>query len=92
MQRGALLTKMSSGCDYDSDNDTSCPNGGAGQRSIIAIEGFATTFEVLQSYNPTPNQFGFRVPYMPEGFQAADWFNTYRGNLRDLPALDLMHR
>ena len=40
---------MNSGCDYDSDNDTSCPNGNNGQASIIAIEGFPTIFDILQS-------------------------------------------
>ena len=48
-QRGALLIRMTSGCDYDNDNDTSCPNSDNGQASIIAIEGFPTIFEILQS-------------------------------------------
>jgi hypothetical protein len=47
----------------------------------VAIEGFATTFEVLQTYTPTVNEIGFRVPYMPEGFQYADYFDTYWGDL-----------
>lgn len=46
-----------------------------------AIEGFATTFEILQSYTPETLTIGFRVPYMPEGFQHADWFDTYYGDL-----------
>ncbi len=43
--------------------------------------GFPTTFEILQTYRPTANQISFRVPYMPEGFAAADWFDTYYGDL-----------
>jgi len=46
-----------------------------------AIEGFTTTFEILQSYEPSTNAWGFRVPYMPEGFPAADYFDTYHGDL-----------
>jgi hypothetical protein len=48
---------------------------------VASIEGFATTFEILQTYTPTADAFQFRVPYMPEGFQAADYFDTYAGNL-----------
>ena len=48
----------------------------------FAISGFATTFEILQTYQPTANEISFRVPYMPEGFQFADYFDTYYGNLR----------
>ena len=44
------------------------------------IRGFATTFEVLQTFTPEP-ALGFRVPYMPEGLPAADHFDTYWGNL-----------
>jgi len=80
-QRGALLIRMSASCDYDGDNDTSCPNGGNAEASIIAIEGFATTFEILQTYTPAANEISFRVPYMPEGFQFADFFDTYYGDL-----------
>jgi hypothetical protein len=50
-------------------------------RWIAAIEGFTTTFEILQTYTPTANEIGFRVPYMPEGFQYADYFDTYWGDL-----------
>ena len=51
------------------------------QRWIAAIEGFTTTFEILQTYTPTANEISFRVPYMPEGFQFADHFDTYWGDL-----------
>jgi hypothetical protein len=43
---------------------------------IAAIEGFETTFEVLQTFTPQAT-LGFRVPYMPQGFPAADHFDTY---------------
>jgi len=47
----------------------------------VAISGFATTFEILQTYTPTAGPLSFRVPYMPEGFQYADFFDTYYGDL-----------
>ena len=49
--------------------------------SVIAITGFATMFEVLQTFTPQPPSLGFRVPYMPEGMAGADHFDTYWGNL-----------
>jgi hypothetical protein len=48
---------------------------------IAAIQGFATTFEILQTYEPSTGEISFRVPYMPEGFEGADWFDTYWGDL-----------
>ncbi len=48
---------------------------------IGIINGFATTFDILQTFTPTVSQLGFRMPYMPEGFQEADWFDTYYGDL-----------
>jgi hypothetical protein len=47
---------------------------------MAAISGFATTFEVLQTYTPQAS-LGFRVPYMPEGMAGADHFDTYTGSL-----------
>ena len=44
---------------------------------VAAIEGFTTTFDILQTYEPTSGPIGFRVPYMLEGFPAADHFDTY---------------
>ena len=38
-------------------------------------------FEIMQTYEPAPNQIGFRVPYMPEGNQYVDFFDTYTGDL-----------
>jgi hypothetical protein len=49
--------------------------------TLFTIEGFTTTFEILQSYTPQPSALGFRVPYMPEGMAAADHFDTYWGPL-----------
>jgi hypothetical protein len=45
------------------------------------VTGFATMFEILQTYTPTAGPISFRVPYMPEGFQYADYFDTYYGDL-----------
>lgn len=50
-------------------------------REVIRVGGLPTLFEILQTYEPTANKISFRVPYMPEGFPAADWFNTYYGDL-----------
>ena len=47
----------------------------------LRIEGFTTLFEIFQSYDPAAAQFTFRVPALPEGFPAADWFDTYAGLL-----------
>ncbi len=47
----------------------------------MSIDGFTTIFEILQTYTPTANEIGFRVPYMPEGFQYADYFDTYWADL-----------
>jgi hypothetical protein len=49
--------------------------------SLIAIGGFATLFDVLQTYTPPAPSLGFRVPYMPDGLRSADHFDTYTGSL-----------
>jgi hypothetical protein len=67
--REACIAPDSSLCNYD--------EGGW----LVAIDGFATTFEILQSYTPATATINFRVPYMPEGFQSADFFDTYHGDL-----------
>ena len=38
-------------------------------------------FDVALTYEPTTGPISFRVPLMPEGFEAADWFDTYYGDL-----------
>ena len=48
---------------------------------ICEISGLPTLFEVMQSYEPAPGPLSFRVPYMPEGFQQANWFDTFWGDL-----------
>lgn len=48
---------------------------------LAAITGFATTFEILQTYDPRAGSFGFRTPYMPEGLQRADYFDSYWGEV-----------
>jgi hypothetical protein len=66
---------------------STCAQGSSGscsytERSWMArIEGFTTIFEILQTYTSTSNTLSFRAPYMPEGFAAADWFDTYWGDL-----------
>ena len=55
------------------------PNGGGWW--IMALDGFASLFDVLQSYTPQPAALGFRVPAHPEGMRAADHFDTYWGHL-----------
>jgi hypothetical protein len=47
---------------------------------LASLGGFATTFEVLQSFTPQAT-LGFRVPYMPEGMGGAYHFDTYWGSL-----------
>lgn len=81
---GRLLVWLTTLCDV-----TGQPYEGG--RWIAAIEGLATTFEVLQTYVPQPAQVGFRVPYMPEGFRSADRFDTFYGNVSDLPDFTVAH-
>ncbi len=72
-QGGRLLLWLESVC-----NTPGCY---APQRWVAAIEGFTSMFEILQTYTPTSGPISFRVPYMPEGFPAADSFSTYHGDL-----------
>lgn len=48
---------------------------------LLEIKGFAPLLDVFQSYEPMSSQLSFRVPAMPESFQAADSFDTYYGQL-----------
>ena len=75
---GRLLIALRSEC---RDADGSCPSPYGGGFWIAGFDGFPTTFEVLQSYAPTSGPLSFRVPYMPEGFQSADYFDSYYGDL-----------
>ncbi len=78
---GALHLLTTNQCrGHASDNCESVAFYGGGP-TWFRIRGFATTFEILQTYTPTSGPISFRVPYMPEGFPAADWFDTYYGEL-----------
>jgi hypothetical protein len=55
------------------------PYGPAVQRCVFS--GFATLYDVLQTFTPQAAAIGFRVPYMPEGLGGADHFDTYWGSL-----------
>ena len=48
---------------------------------MAGIGGFTTTFDILQTYEPTTSEISFRVPAIPEGLQFADYFDTYAGRL-----------
>jgi len=48
---------------------------------ILAVSGLPTAFDLFQSYIPTSSELRFVVPRMPEGFPAADSFDTYYGDL-----------
>ena len=66
-----------------------CNNQNGGGWWVAAIDGFPTMFDVLQSYTPTADSLGFRVPVMPEGLRSADHFDTYWGHVSDLPDFTL---
>lgn len=48
---------------------------------VCALQGLPSLFDVLQSYVPVANSWGFRVPTHPEGLRNADHFDTYWGDL-----------
>jgi len=77
-EKGRLLIPVQSSC-YDEGWTGRCAY--SQNRWVIAISGFTPTFDILQTYTPASGQFSFRVPYMPEGFQYADYFDTYWGDL-----------
>ncbi len=72
---GRLLIPLGVGCTPSS----SCPPAYGGV-TIHAFEGFASLYEIQQSYTP-PSSIGYHVPAMPEGMPAADHFDTYWGDL-----------
>ena len=78
-KNGRVSIPMTSTCNYDEDSVS--PQCLYGNNWIVTIEGFTTTFDILQTYTPTSGPISFRVPYMPEGMEAADWFDTYVGDL-----------
>jgi hypothetical protein len=71
---GRMYIGIEIGC-----NGAACESGDFTPR-LFAIEGFTTTFDVLQTYT-LQSELAFRVPYMPEGMAAADHFDTYWGPL-----------
>ncbi|MBZ5638816.1 MAG: hypothetical protein LAO51_08680 [Acidobacteriia bacterium] len=62
-----------------------CGNGGCpnypGQARLVAISGFATLYEIRQTYSPASSTISFRTPAIPEGMPVADYFDTYWGDL-----------
>ena len=76
---GRMLLSLVSSC--ESGQDCSAYPVGTGDFWIAYISGFATTFDVLQTFTPQPATLGFRVPYMPEGMAGADHFDSYWGDL-----------
>ena len=76
---GRILVPVEARC--DEAGQSSCQEGHYGSVKIAEIGGLTTLFEVLQTYDPGINELSFRVPYMPEGFEDADWFDTYWGDL-----------
>ncbi len=71
---GALYLNYES---WDPPNGNSYVKG----QEVIQIGNLPTLFAVSQSFVPSTSQVGFRVPYMPEGFPAADWFSAFYGDL-----------
>lgn len=83
-------------CSYDPFRPCSLPNncgtwgdcveawrypGSSTTRWVAAIDGFATLFEVLESYRPDSGDFGYATPWKPDGLPAADRFDTYWGHV-----------
>ena len=54
---------------------------GYSESKIIAIGGFTTLYDIQQTYTPSAASLSFHVPVMPEGMAAADYFDTYWGDL-----------
>jgi hypothetical protein len=70
---GTLRFRMRTQC-------ASCPIAQT-QDKIVQMSGFITLLEVAQSFEPVAGNLAFRVPAMPEGLPAADFFDTYWGDL-----------
>jgi hypothetical protein len=68
-----------------------CDPCGSDSRWVLAISGFATLFEIVQTYAPQSNEVIFRVPTMPEGLSSADRFDTYWGRVASLPDFTTAH-
>ena len=57
-----------------------CDGAGYGYRMAL-IQGFVSIYDLSTTYRPNALVWGFTVPYMPEGFRAASYFDTYYGDL-----------
>jgi len=76
---GRLLIGLRSYCHYNPSQPGGCQY--AGGTWLAALTGFASMFEILQSFAPTPMGVSFTVPVHPEGMQAVGHFDTYYGPL-----------
>jgi hypothetical protein len=79
-KNGRLSVPMHSECVNSGAGNGGCPSPYPGGAWLMALDGFTTIFDVLQTFTPQP-ALGFRVPYMPEGMGGVDHFNTYWGAL-----------
>lgn len=77
---GRMIFSVLSFCSNSNANNCGPGNDYTGW-SIIAITGFPTLFDVLQSFTPPAGTLGIRVPNMPEGMAGADHLDTYYGSL-----------
>lgn len=65
--------------DYDRDGTVDADPGAT--KVVWTFSGFPTLFDMLHSFAPNRLSTGFRVPSSPEGFPAADYFDTYSGEI-----------
>lgn len=64
---------------------------GNGPMYGMALQGFTTIFDVLQTYVLPSNAIKFRTPAHPEGLRGVDHFDTYWGRVADLPDFSQAH-
>ena len=79
-ERGRLLIPMASDVYRQGGNP---PNYGGGAW-LMAIDGFAREFDILNSYIPDLSAIAFRAPSMAFGFPAVDQFDTFYGDISAL--------
>ncbi len=77
-QNGRMVVPLVDSCVYEPCD--ACPPG-TGLYWLAAFDGFATLFDILQTFTPCASSLSFRIPYMPDGLAAADHFDTYWGDL-----------
>jgi len=88
---GSLLLSASLVCNAPPGNpgySQRCANYGSapsgdliGGRTVFAIDGLGSLFDIFQSYIPVSAPVGFVVPIHPDGLQASEQFDTYYGPL-----------